>query len=303
MAEHRIAPSTGPGRGGRALPASLKPGEPLVRTPRAREAPAPAPRYLRRALRPHVAAFSAFVRLADSIADDPMMEPETKLHHLDALEKALVEGKARRPYLRPAVELRESLRQTSVTDRHARQILQAFRKDAGGQACRSWSDLLLYCRYAAAPAGRYLLELHGEDQAAAAPPSDALRAAALILGALQDCRTDWVELGRCYVPQQWFDEAGVPVERLVETRSDARVRAVFDRLLAQADGLLGRASALPGLVKDRALRLETATQLAEASALAVRLRRRDPLARRVQLPWARRVAVRVGGLARAMAGG
>jgi phytoene/squalene synthetase len=303
MAEHRIASSTGPGSGGRMLPASLKPGEPLVRTPRPREASAPAPRYLRRPLRPHVAAFSAFVRLADSIADDPMMEPETKLHHLDALEKALVEGKARRPYLRPAVELKDSLRQTGVPDRHARQILQAFRKDAGGQVCRSWSDLLLYCRYAAAPAGRYLLELHGEDHAAAAAPSDALRAASLVLGALQDCRTDWVELGRCYVPQQWFEEAGVPVERLVETRSDERIRAVFDRVLSQVDALLGRAAALPALVQDRALRLETATQLAEATALAARLRRRDPLARRVQLPWARRVAVRMGGLARAMAGG
>ena len=73
-----------------------------------------ASRLLPKRLRPHVMAYYKFVRLADDIADDPDLEPELKLSHLDALERALMKGEAHSAYLQPALDLHASLRLTGL---------------------------------------------------------------------------------------------------------------------------------------------------------------------------------------------
>lgn len=260
-----------------------------------------ASRLLPKHLRPHVMAFYKFVRLADDIADDPDLEPETKLAYLEALERALTSGQAKHAYLKPALDLRTSLAATGVSDRHARQVLRAFRRDAVGARCHSWSDLLLYCRFSANPVGRYLLELHGEG-VAAGPAADALCSALQILNHLQDCRDDWVNLGRCYIPLVWFEEAGISVERLVEQQSDAKLRVIFDRVLDHTDRLLERAAPLPSLIRHRGLRMEASVILSMAESLSRQLKAQDPMKRRVALgPHHKLVAV-ARGLARSFGG-
>lgn len=241
-----------------------------------------ASRLVPKHLRPHVMAFYGFVRLADDIADDPNLDPEVKIAQLDALERALVSGIGAQPWLAPALHLKASLAATGVSGLHARQMLQAFRRDAHCGRCKQWADLLLYCRYSANPVGRYLLELHGEPMAAA-PAADALCSALQIINHLQDCRTDWVDLGRCYLPTTWFREAGGDPEQLVETAATPAVRAVIDRCLDEVDALLLRADTLPRQIADRGLRLETAVIIRLARSLARELRRRDPLAERIEL--------------------
>jgi phytoene/squalene synthetase len=252
-------------------------------------------RLLPARLRPHVTAFYDFVRLADSIADDPDLEREVKLAHIDSLERTLLKGEGSAVWLRPALRLHASLADTGIPPVHARQVLHAFRRDARNLPCQGWADLIAYCRYGAAPIGRYLLALHGEEESATGA-SDALCSSLRILSHLRTCRDDWVLLGRCYLPLAWFDEARTSPERLVERSSDPRLRAIFDRTLDRVDELLDRAAALPGLVRHRRLRLETAVLLSHAGALATRLRRRDPLARRITLPLTVRAAALVRGL-------
>jgi squalene synthase HpnC len=254
---------------------------------------------LPRRLRSHISSFFRFVRLADEIADDPDLEPESRLAYLDALERVLTTGQARHAYLKPALDLRSSLQATGVSDRHARQVLRAFRRDAAGARCHTWSDLLLYCRFSASPVGRYILELHGESTTAG-PACDALCSALQILSHLQDCHDDWIRLGRCYIPLAWFEEAGVSVERLVETDSDPRTRAIFDRMLDHIDRLLLRAGALPGQLTQRGLRMEAAVALSLAESLVQRLRTRDPLRRRVLLLPHQRMFAMVRGIARGL---
>ncbi|EWY37004.1 squalene synthase [Skermanella stibiiresistens SB22] len=284
MAEFNIAPPT------------TGSAEPTAKKDAAGENFPVASRLLPKRLRPHVMAFYHFVRLADDIADDPDLEPELKLSHLDALERALVKGEAHSAYLQPALDLAASLKLTGVPDTHARQVLQAFRRDAKNTPCRTWSDLMLYCRYSAAPVGRYLLDLHGEGPKAVGP-SDALCAALQILNHLQDCRDDWVDLGRCYIPRIWFEQSKVSPERLVERGSNEALRAILDRTLDQVDALLERAAPLPSLVNHRGLRLESAVILTLARALSRRLRRQDPLARRVKLTTSGRVVATLRGIA------
>ena len=104
-------------------------------------------------------------------------------------------------------------------------------------------------------------------------------------------------LGRCYIPRIWFEQSKVSVERLVERSSNEQLRAILDRTLDQVDALLERAAPLPSLVKHRGLRLEFAVILSLARALSRRLRRQDPLARRVRLPAPARVLATIQGIA------
>lgn len=285
MADFNVVPTTTP-----------KPGPFARKDARSENFPV-ASRLLPRHLRPHVLSFYTFVRLADDIADDPDLEAESKLAYLDALERALTSGQAKHAYLKPALDLRASLQATGVSDRHARQVLRAFRRDSVGARCHTWSDLLLYCRFSANPVGRYLLELHGEGPEGG-PAADALCSALQVLNHLQDVREDWTALGRCYVPLAWFDEAGVSVERLVEGESDAKLRGIFDRLLDHTDRLLERAAALPGMIRHRGLRMEAAVILSVAESLAYRLRVRDPMKKRVELAAHQKMYALARGIAR-----
>jgi len=285
MADFNVAPTTTP-----------KPG-PFARKDASGENFPVASRLLPRHLRPHVISFYKFVRLADDIADDADLEAESKLAYLDALERALTSGQAKHAYLKPALDLRASLQATGVSDRHARQVLRAFRRDSVGARCHTWSDLLLYCRFSANPVGRYLLELHGEGPEAG-PAADALCSALQVLNHLQDVREDWVQLGRCYVPLAWFEEAGISVERLVEGESDAKLRGIFDRVLDHTDRLIERASVLPGLIKHRGLRMEAAVIVSMAESLAYRLRVRDPMKKRVELAAHQKMYALARGIAR-----
>ncbi|HSK39266.1 MAG TPA: squalene/phytoene synthase family protein, partial [Arenibaculum sp.] len=149
-----------------------------------------ASRLLPRHLRPHVEAYYGFVRLADDIADDPDLDTDVKLGHLDALERALMRGEGNAAYLAPALQLRASFALNGLPDSYARHLLQAFRRDSRNERCRTWGDLMVYCRYSAVPVGRYLLALHGEGPHATAA-SDALCVALQILNHLQDAHDDW----------------------------------------------------------------------------------------------------------------
>jgi farnesyl-diphosphate farnesyltransferase len=61
------------------------------------------------------------------------------------------------------------------------------------------------------------------------------------------------------------------------------LRAVFDEMLTFTEALNRQAAALPGLVKARRLRVETAIITNLARRLTLLLRRGDPLAARVKL--------------------
>jgi squalene synthase HpnC len=231
------------------------------------------------ALRPAVHAFYRFARAADDIADDPGRDADTKLAELAAFDRAIElggEGPAE------ALELREILLARAIPLDHPRHLLQAFLADARGRPCRSWSDLLAYCRYSAAPVGRFLLDLHGEDRALW-PASDALCAALQVLNHLQDAAADWLDLRRLYVPKNWLDEAGIGERELLAPAMSPPLRAVYGRVLERVGALNTQAAVLAPSIRDRRLRMEAAAIAAVSRRLAARLARQDALAARVEL--------------------
>jgi hydroxysqualene synthase len=235
---------------------------------------------IRRDLREHVHAFYAFARNADDIADCADLAADEKIARLDAMEDVLL---GRRDGGSPsALRLRASLAATGVTARHSTDLLIAFRRDATKLRYADWDELHDYCRYSAMPVGRHVLDLHGEDRATH-EPSDALCTALQVLNHLQDCAKDLAALDRCYLPLDALADCGATVADLRGPAETPGLRRVFDRLLDRVDALNAVAIDLPRRTQSRGLRLETAVIVGLANRLARRLRRGDPLARRVKL--------------------
>jgi squalene synthase HpnC len=234
------------------------------------------------ALRPHVAAFYAFVRAADDVADNPELGADAKLDRLERFAAALTGTDEEAAALPKAVALRRSLAATGVTPRHALDLLAAFKRDATKRRYRDWPDLLDYCALSARPVGRYLLDLHGEP-AALYGHSDPLCDALQVLNHLQDCRSDYRGLDRVYLPLEGFVAAGIGVEELDRPAATPALRQVLDQTLAGVDQLLTAARDLPRALQGRRLAAESGVILEIAGRLAMELRRRDPLAERVEL--------------------
>jgi squalene synthase HpnC len=234
------------------------------------------------ATRRQVMAFYHFARTADDIADNPVYTPDSKILRLDALEEALLGRDDGAEVGASARDLRHAVNGDEALLAHAAQLLQAFRRDAVVDHCRDWGDLMMYCRFSAAPVGRFLLQLHGESTAAFGP-SDSLCAALQVLNHLQDCADDLGTLGRVYIPAAWLRGAGLSHDVLAEEATCAELRQVFDITLDHVDGLIDLARPLPARINDRRLRLQAAITLVVAERLSARLRRSDPLARKVAL--------------------
>lgn len=229
-------------------------------------------------LRPHVMAFYNFARAADDIADNPDLAPSDKIARLDLFEAGL-DGEQG---VEKAEALRQSLSETGVPDRHARDLLVAFRQDAVKSRYATWAELIGYCEVSANPVGRYLMDLHGEDRGLW-PASDALCTVLQILNHLQDCQKDYREMDRVYLPTEWFSDQGLDSTALDHPVTSDGLRGVLDRVLEACMPLVAEARTRP--VKPRSLRLhgQTAMITALADRLAARLRRDDPLAMRVKL--------------------
>ncbi len=231
-------------------------------------------------LRRHVHAYYTFARNADDIADSPDLAPGDKIARLDAMEAVLL-GK-RDAGSPSATMLRESLAETGVPSLHARELLIAFRQDAVKPRYASWAELMAYCRYSAMPVGRHVLALHGESEATW-PASDALCSSLQVLNHLQDCAKDLAALNRSYLPGDWLAREGVTAEAAREAASSLGLRRVFQSMLTETALLNAEARLLPGLVRSRRLRMETAIIAGLAQRLHYRLTLEDPLAARVKL--------------------
>ena len=253
---------------------------------------------LPRRIRNHVLAFYRFARAADDIADSPGLDGARKLAALDRMEAMLDGAAPDTPAEYAAAGHRASLEQTGISDRHSRDLLAAFRRDAANPRCADWADLMAYCRLSAASVGRFLIDLNGEEPAAY-PASDALCAALQVLNHLQDLQDDIIALDRVYLPLDWMAQEGAAMEDLRRPALTPAMRRVVDRCLDATDALIGEAAALPGALTRSRLRYEAAVILVIAERLSAVLRKGDPLAGRVALGKRERLSCLMRGTLRA----
>lgn len=258
-----------------------------------------ASRLIPAALRPHVHTFYLCVRAADDVADDPGLSPDDKMALLHAMDDALQGNGTPDATTQYAFEHRRSALATGVPVEHARHLLQAFMMDVTKLRYRNWSELINYCLHSAAPVGRYLLDLHGETHDGR-QLTDALCNALQVLNHLQDCKDDYLALDRVYIPTDFLRAEGIGVEALKADRCSPELRRVLDRVLDRTDELLVRARSAPRHIRNRGLRLETAVIIAIARKLSRELRRRDPLAERVELSAQQNAVAALRGIGRGL---
>jgi len=226
-----------------------------------------------------ILAFYNFVRTADDIADHAALPAQDKLGLLDRLEAGL-SGDSDDDAT--AVELRAALAERALPPRHAQDLLAAFKLDVTKLRYLDWDDLLHYCAYSAMPVGRFVLDVHGESRGTW-PANDALCAALQIINHLQDCRDDYLNLDRVYIPLDTLAAHNVGVEALGEPRASPPLRAALHSLAERTERLLGDSDFFPLLINDRRLSLEVSVINTLAHRLTRILTTRDPLSERVHL--------------------
>lgn len=224
-----------------------------------------------------ILAFYRFARAADDVADHPAAERNEKLRILESMWCSL-QGKGVES--NEAVVLRRYLGERALTSRHALDLLEAFRRDVSKQRYRSWGELMDYCRYSAAPVGRFVLDVHGESRATWRA-SDALCTALQVINHLQDCGRDYRALDRVYLPLDTLSEVGVEPSDLAAPFAPPRLRDAIARLARRTEDLLARSRGFASQIRDHRLAVEVGVIQRLAEDLARRLLIRDPLSERV----------------------
>lgn len=165
-----------------------------------------------------MAQYYRFARYADDIADNPKLSMKDKLLQLGEMEDVLYERidyKGRKLAFIKTLRrdfIGENLSFSLLTD-----LLTAFRQDARNYKYETWGQLVEYCRWSAAPVGRFMLALHDENPSTYLPGT-ALCVALQIQNHLQDLKYDAKLLKRVYIPADMLKEYGVKVRDLSNDR-------------------------------------------------------------------------------------
>jgi squalene synthase HpnC len=232
------------------------------------------PRY-----RAPILAFYNFVRTADDIADHATLPPHQKLALLDRLDAGLTGQDDGDPV---AVRLRAALAERKLSPKHAQDLLAAFKLDVAKLRYRDWDDLIGYCSLSAMPVGRFVLDVHGESRDTW-PANDALCAALQIINHLQDCKEDYLNLDRVYVPQDALAASGTNVEALGAPHASPQLLNCLHGLAERTERLLGESDSFSVLIDDWRLALEVSVINTLAHRLTRLLKALDPLHDRVHL--------------------
>lgn len=232
--------------------------------------------------RKHILIFYDCVRVADDIADSPALSSKEKFTLLKSIDDVL-QGEGKLDDVTKFANAHViSAKETGVSVKHARHLLQAFIMDVTKKRYQNWSELINYCLYSAAPVGRYLVDLH-HCPSKCKQAIDGLCIALQLLNHLQDCKQDYVNIDRVYIPEDMLKKQGIGVTALNGEHACEDLKKVFHALLDRIDRLIKQARTGVNNITPFRLRLETEVIIAIAEKLSNKLRRNDPIAGRVKL--------------------
>ena len=251
-------------------------------------------------LRPLVAQYYRFARYADDIADNPKLSMKDKLLQLGEMEDILYERidyKGRKLAFIKTLRrdfIGENLSFSLLTD-----LLTAFRQDARNYKYETWGQLVEYCRWSAAPVGRFMLALHDENPSTYLPGT-ALCVALQIQNHLQDLKYDAKLLKRVYIPSDMLKEYGIKVRDLSNDRETPQLSQLKKAILQKVQGLIKEAEILPSIVKSRRLRMELGVILSLTVIMVKKLEKGDVLAKEIKFSKFDWIAAAVRGIAKGL---
>ena len=208
-----------------------------------------------RAYRDTVNAYYKFAREVDDVADNPHLSSQNKLDILNNMERVLGGAHIRGKKFAFARCLREIFVKENFSLSLATDLLKAFRQDAAGFEYQTWNQLTEYCRYSAAPVGRFLLALYNESPSTYLPAAS-LCAALQIVNHIQDIGYDAKVLKRIYIPSEMMLKYHVKNSDLVKNEVTDGLRNCVNEMIEKVQGLLKEARVLPCVVNSKILRIE-----------------------------------------------
>ena len=226
-------------------------------------------------LKPMVELYYHAARFADNIADSNVLDKTQKLTRLDDVAKAFLnpESGNNLTLIRSFGKMfvKENLDASLYMD-----LLKAFEKDASGIKIQVWEELIDYCRYSAAPVGRFMLAISDENMSTYLP-AEHLCVLLQIIDHLSDVKEDLSLLGRVYVPHDIMQKHNVRVSDLGLSYTKPEVKEMFDDILMRMEKMQEDAKILPRLIRSFGLRFEVEIILSLTNSIIKKYKKADVL--------------------------
>ena len=222
-----------------------------------------------------IKAYYAAARFADDIADSSLLTEEEKITKLNDIQNAFLNPSSGNSYviIRKLGKLfvEERLDASLFTD-----LLVAFERDAKQKDIIIWEELLDYCRYSAAPVGRFLLALHDENPSAYLPAEN-LCVILQILDHLGDIKDDYSLLRRIYIPDDILSQYNICKTDLGLSYTKPEIKEMLAEIIAKLEAMQADTNVLPSLIRDFRLRLEVCVILSLTNSMIQRYKKVDIL--------------------------
>lgn len=229
-----------------------------------------ASRFVPPALRPHFWAVYAYARTVDDLGDEYAGD---RMAALEAFRRQLDRALAGHPDGPLFRALAHTVACRGLPPDPLYDLIEANRRDQLGRRLRTFADVLEYCRYSANPVGRLVLGVFGLLDPERAELSDATCTALQIANFLQDIGED-AERGRCYLPVEDLEAAGLAVDDILARRATPALGSVIRLEADRAAALLARGARLEERVPWR-LRLQLRLYRLGGEAVLRAVRRPD----------------------------
>ena len=234
-------------------------------------------------IRSIVRVFYFFARMADDIADHQKLSSNQKKKILLFFDNAI--SKSKKTNNKVLDKMIAKFKELPSGKKYSRNLLKAFMMDASNKKYKNWNDLLYYCKFSANPVGRFVIDAVNERKNIEKiyEASDSLCTALQIINHIQDCKKDFKELNRVYIPESFFkkyslDKKILRKSKSIENFERLKIEIVDNVLISLRKTKLGLRE-----IQSWRLRKETLIILNIAKRLCNLLKINDPLEKQIKL--------------------
>jgi len=187
--------------------------------------------------------------------------------------------------------LLETLETTQINNQYPLLLLEAFKQDVEKKRYDSWEDLIDYCNKSASPVGRFVIDLHFFDRTEKCKDIDKIYLGCdnlcnslQIINHIQDCKKDFLDLDRIYLPQEYFRKLNCSSQNLLAINERKKILNVLNICLENVEQLLKKSKKyIPLINKSFGLKKETYVIYNIAKKLNFLLKKNDPIKKNVKL--------------------
>ncbi len=234
-------------------------------------------------IRSIVRVFYFFARMADDIADHQKLSSNQKKNILLFFDNAI--SKSKKTNNKVLDKMIAKFKELPSGKEYSRNLLKAFMMDASNKRYNNWRDLLYYCKFSANPVGRFVIDAVNERKNVEKiyEASDSLCTALQIINHIQDCKKDFKELNRVYIPESFFKKYSLDKKTLRKSKSEENFERLKIEIIDNVLTSLRKTKLGLREIQSWRLRKETLIILNIAKRLCNLLKIKDPLEKQIKL--------------------